>query len=114
MFKTGKLAPKSVREFISKNKAEIGEKVGKLNFDLGNFLTQKSANCFKDYERAMDFGTTAATIVGSVAATSVATPLIRNYKATKIQDKYIKYQEVQLNSQPTFKASYHYNYGMRI
>ena len=114
LFKTGKLAPKSVREFISKNNAEIGEKIGKLDFNLGEYLSQKNASCFKDYERAMDFGTTAATIVGSVAATSVATPLIRNHKATKFQDKFIKYQETQLNSQPTFKSLHHYNYDMRI
>ena len=50
LFKTGKFAPKSVKEFIKNNKTEIGEKIGKLDFNLEDFLKSKNASCLKDYQ----------------------------------------------------------------
>ena len=114
LFKTGKFAPKSVKEFIKNNKTEIGEKIGKLDFNLEDFLKSKNASCFKDYQNTFRFGTTVATIGGGILSTNIITPIARNNMATKAQKNYLAYKEKEKNSEPTFKALQNYSSGMKI
>lgn len=104
LYKTGKFAPKSVKEFVLNNKEKLGDKVGKLDFDLGKILEKESFELQRDYKVAKDFGTTVATIAGGVVSTNILAPIIRNNMATNMQKKYIDYKKSEINTQPTFKA----------
>lgn len=104
LFKTGKFAPKSVKEFIKLNENKIGKQIGNLKFDLGKVLQKESPSLYNDFKIAHDFATTAATIAGGVISTNVVTPIVRNKMATNMQKKYIDYKNLEENNQPTFKA----------
>ena len=104
LFKTGKFAPESVKEFILNNKEKVGDKIGKLDFDLGKILEKENANLLRDYNVTKNFGTTVATITGGVLSTNLLSPVIRNNMATNMQKKYINYKKNEENQQPTFKA----------
>lgn len=117
LFKTGKFAPISVKEFILNNKEKFGDKVGKLDFDLGNVLKNESSQLQRDYKIAKDFGTTVATITGGILSTNLLAPVVRNNMATNMQKKYIDYKKVEENNQPTFKSIYsrpNYSRNLRI
>ena len=117
LFKTGKFAPKSVREFIKINKSKLGDKIGKLDFNLEEILQKESEALQRDYNIAKDFGTTVATITGVVLASNLATPIVRNNMATSMQKKYINYKNTEINQQPTFKSLYtrpNYSKDLRI
>ena len=120
MFSTGKLAPKSVRKFLDKNKDLYGEKVGRLDFDLDEVL-KKNADFPKDaYYTCKNFGTTLATVCGGILSSNIITPIARNHMASGMQKQYIatKDKEAEINSRPAFKAnlyqSPHYRTGMKI
>lgn len=114
LFKTGKFAPKNVREFITNNKPDLKDKIGKLNFNLGEFLESRNASCLKDYNNALAFGTTVATIGGGILSTNIITPIARNNMATKAQKNYLNFKEKKINNQPTFKANPNYKYDLKI
>ena len=87
LFQTGKIAPKSVREFLNKN-AAFKEKVGKLSFNIDDlFLSTKIK---KDYETYKSLGTTIATVGCGILASNIATPFVRNSMASKMQKNYIQ------------------------
>lgn len=114
LFKTGKIAPKTVREFLNKNKALYGDKVGKLDFNLDKVL-QEGTDAYKSYNVYKSIGTTAATIGGGILAANIVTPLARNAMASKMQKNYINAKDADIQKtytiQPSFKA---YGHDMRI
>ena len=89
-------------------------KIGKINFNLGDFLKSKNANCIKDYNNTLNVGTTIATISAGIVSTNIVTPIIRNHMATKAQKNYLNYKENLKENQPTFKANQYFSYGMKI
>ena len=122
MFSTGKWAPKSVRAFLDKNKAQFGERIGKLDFDLDKVLKQNPDFPKEAYYACKNFGTTIATIGAGVVSSNIITPILRNRAATKMQKNYIdaktsKPNETTPNNKPTFKSNplnYNNSYGMKI
>lgn len=86
MASTGKVAPQSVRDFL--NKSIHKNKVGKIDFNVGDILPKNSKEA-KSYESYKNFITTMGTVGASILACNIATPLIRNATASKIQQTYI-------------------------
>ena len=86
---TGKFAPKSVREFLEKNKDIYKDKVGKLDFNLDDVMKNNPdkfpADTYKSYKNLV---TTLGTVGASILSCNVATPIIRNSTASKIQHVY--------------------------
>ena len=117
LFKSGKLGSKSVKEFINNNKSIIGDKLGKLDYDLGKAFKDNPSFPMRDYTILKDFGTIVATITGGVISTNIVTPLVRNSMATKMQKSYLKNLQADSYDQPTFKSlpkNQVYNLSMRI
>ena len=93
MATTGKIAPKTVRDFLNKN-SMYKNKVGKLDFNLDDVLMNHSDKYLKDsYESHKNFVTTMGTIGASVISCNMVTPVIRNIIASKMQKKYIDIQK---------------------
>ena len=88
LFKTGKFAPKSVKEFLNK-KPELKNKIGKLDLNLDEVLAKSEPGIYKTYNTYKSFGTTVATIGASILAANVVTPIIRNKMASRVQKSYI-------------------------
>ena len=113
MFSTGKWAPKSVRAFLDKNKAKLGDKMFKLDFDLDEVLKKNTDFPKEAYYACKNFGTTIATIGAGVVSSNIITPILRNKAATRMQKNYLdakttKPNDKNINNEPTFKA-YNYN-----
>lgn len=87
MASTGKIAPLSVRNYLNKNSI-YKNKVGKLDFKLDDVLP-KDTKVMKSYKSYKNFVTTMGTIGASILSCNIATPLIRNAYASKIQKTYI-------------------------
>lgn len=121
MFSTGKWAPKSVRAFLDKNKAKLGDKMFKLDFDLDEVLKKNTDFPKEAYYACKNFGTTIATIGAGVVSSNIITPILRNKAATRMQKNYLdakttKPNDKNINNKPTFKA-YNYNqnsFNLRI
>lgn len=123
LFKTGKFAPKTVREFLEKNKDLYGNKIGKIDFDLGKELEKNAQHLLREYDACKDLGTTIATIGGGVLASNIITPIIRNNMASNMQKNYIERKRAtgelpaEKTTNPTFKSTYSYyknSYGLKI
>ena len=89
LFSTGKLAPKSVRAFLDKNKELYSEKIGKLDFNLDKVRKSNEEFPKEAYWAYKNFGTTLATVGAGVVASNVVTPILRNKMASNAQKKYI-------------------------
>lgn len=89
IFSTGKLAPKSVRAFLDKNKELYSNKVGKSDFDLDKFTEGNGEFPKAAYQAYKSFGTTLVTVGAGVVASNVVTPILRNKMASNAQKKYI-------------------------
>ena len=89
MFKTGKFAPKTVREHLNKNKSLYGDKVGKLDLNLDEALMFDKFFPDKEYKTCKNLMTTLATVTGGIISTNLITPVISNNMAAKMQKKYI-------------------------
>ena len=91
---TGKIAPKSVREFLDKNKSIYKDKVGKLDFNLDDILKENPANAeiYKSFKSYNNYVTTLGTIGASIISCNIITPVIRNKTASKVQQTYIDMQ----------------------
>ena len=87
---TGKIAPQSVREFLNNNKI-YKDKVGKLDFNLDDVLSQNPENSkvYDAFKSHMNYMTTMGTIGASVLSCNIITPLIRNKTASRVQKTYI-------------------------
>ena len=119
LFSTGKLAPKSVKEYLAKNKKMFANKIGKLDFDLDKILKADGSFPKDQYYACKNFGTTVATIGAGILSSNIVTPVVRNKMAANMQKNYLNAktkQEVKpieknpiTPSQTTFKS-----YGMRI
>lgn len=122
LFSTGKFAPKSVRAFLDKNKAKLGDKMCKFDFDLDEVLKNNPDFPKEAYYACKNFGTTIATIGAGIISSNIITPILRNRAATKMQKNYIdattsKPNEKVVNKEPTFRSQasvYKSSYGMRI
>lgn len=113
LFSTGKFAPKSVREYLSKHKDLYADKVGKLDFDLDKVLKQNADFPKEKYWACKNFGTTVATVGAGILSSNIITPIVRNEMAANMQKNYInKKQGAEINKpqiqQTSFKS------GMRI
>ena len=109
LFETGKIAPKSVREFLNKNEV-FKNKVGKLSFNIEDlFLSSKIK---KDYETYKSLGTTLATVGCGIVASNIVTPLVRNNLASKMQKSYIETKNYDV-PKPNM-AYYNYSGNMKI
>lgn len=89
LFSTGKFAPKTVREYLEKNKDIYANKVGKLNFDLDEVLKKKTDFPKDEYYACKNFGTTLATVGAGIVSSNIVTPIIRNRMASNMQKNYI-------------------------
>lgn len=101
LFTTGKFAPKNVREFLDKNKDLYGDKVGKLDFDLGKTLQYESPVLKKSYHNVKNLGTTIATVGAGIIASNIVTPILRNKMAANVQKSFIN--DTQEEKKPNVK-----------
>ena len=101
MCKTGKIASKSVREFLN-NSPELKSKVGKLDFDIEKVLP-KNSKLLDNYETYKSFATTFTTVGAGIISSNIVTPIVRNNMAADMQKNYI--QNKQIYSQPSFKSN---------
>ncbi|MBR2430953.1 hypothetical protein IKB17_05780 [bacterium] len=90
MFKTGKIAPKMVRNHLNSNKSLYENKVGKLDLNLDEAIKYDKLFPEKEYKTCKNLVTTLATIFGGVVSTNIITPVIRNNMASRMQKKYIE------------------------
>ena len=90
MATTGKIAPKSIRQFLNNNLI-YKNKVGKLDFNLDDVLKKYPENKehYETYKSYKNFATTMGTIGASILSCNIITPVIRNYTASKVQNTYI-------------------------
>ena len=88
--KTGKIAPKTVRNFLNNNEV-YGNKVGKIDFNLEDVLKDnpKYKDVYDSYSSYANYVTTLGTIGASVISCNIVTPLIRNKTASRVQQTYI-------------------------
>lgn len=93
LFSTGKVVPKSVREFLNKNKALYEKKIGKIDFNLDDVLP-KNTDLYNTYDLHKSLGTSAATVGAGILATNIVTPLLRNKMASSVQKNYIESKEI--------------------
>ena len=123
LFKTGKFAPKQIREFLDKNKDFYKDKIGKIDFDLGKVLEKDAPDLVHEYDVFKNFGTTVATVGAGIVSSNIITPIIRNKMASGMQKDYIARKQasgelpVKQEQQPSFKSSYNYyknSYGLKI
>ena len=91
MFKTGKWAPGKVKTYL-KNKPELSDKVGKVDFNLDDYLKEHPDFPQKEYNSCKEFYTTLATVGAGAISLNVITPIIRNATASYVQKKYIDYK----------------------
>lgn len=82
--KSGKWAPKSVREFLNAS-PKLKEKVGKVGFDILKDVKNIPEKIAKDYKFFEDGVDVVATTVGSVLSCNIVTPLLRNRFASDRQ-----------------------------
>jgi hypothetical protein len=89
MAATGKIAPKSVREFLNNNSL-YKKQVGKLDFNLDDVLKKYPENkeIYENYKSYKNFATTMGTIGASILSCNIITPIVRNYTASKVQNTY--------------------------
>lgn len=117
LFTTGKIVPKSLREWLNNNK-ELKDKVGKVDFNLDKIGLDN--NLKKNYEIYKNFGTTTATIGAGIVASNIITPVIRNKMASNTQKNYriltqdadVPRPNIQAVPRHTFNANY--SNGMKI
>ena len=101
MATTGKIASKTVRDYINKNE-DIKTKVGKLDLNLDEVLAKKAPEeVVKSYNSYKNFATTMGTIGASVLSCNMITPLIRNKTASRVQKTYIDMQNNQTAYPPS-------------
>ena len=84
LVKSGKWAPKSVREFLNAS-SKLKEKVGKVGFDILKDVKNIPEKIAKDYKFFEDGVDVVATTVGSVLSCNIVTPLLRNRFASDRQ-----------------------------
>jgi len=119
LFSTGKFAPKSVRNFLDKNKDLYSKKIGKLDFDLDEVLKVSKEFPRSEYYSTKNYYTTLATVGAGIVSSNIVTPIIRNKMASKMQKNYINMKQNEIKKpeevkQPTFKASVYSSTGLRI
>ena len=109
LFSTGKIAPKTVREYLQKNKELYKDKIGKLDFDLDEVLKKNGDFPKEQYYSSKNFYTSIATVGAGVLSSNIITPLVRNYGASKMQKTYLDKSQTQPAVNP-YKTST----GMKI
>ena len=87
---TGKTTTLSVRRFLQNNPM-YKEKVGNFDFNLDKVIP-KDIFAYKSYKSHKNFIATMGTLGASVISCNVATPLIRNAMASRVQKTYIDMQ----------------------
>ena len=92
LFSTGKWTTKNVRDFINKNPNIFKDKIGKIDYVLGDTLSKIAPALRSEHEVAKNLGTTLTTVGAGIIASNVITPVVRNNKAAKVQKKYINYK----------------------
>jgi len=119
LFSTGKLAPQKVRNYFKKYPEQYADKIGKLDFNIGEVMKHNKAFPMQEYTRAKSLGTAVATVGASIVASNIITPILRNKMASIVQKTYIneykseKTQDKKPNTQPIqpIKTPYPYNNG---
>ena len=86
MVKTGKLAPKSIAEFMRTNNL-LGQR-GKFGFDVTQAAGFSAAGLTSTYNSFKGFTDAAAATVGGIISSNILTPIVRNYFASKRQNQY--------------------------
>ncbi len=90
LFSTGKFAPESVRKYLEKNKDLYADKIGKLDFNLGDVLEKDKNAPLRSYNACKNIGTTIATVGAGVVSSNIVTPILRNSMASNVQKQYIE------------------------
>ena len=117
LFRTGKFAPKSLRDHFEKNSDIYKNKIGKLDFDLDKIKKVDKDLPVDAYHKCKNVATTVATVAAGVLSSNIITPIIRNAMASRVQNRYIVKnhknelskpadKKVQVSNQQTFKAYY--------
>lgn len=93
LFSTGKIAPKSVKKYLSQNKELYGNKIGKIDFNLDKIAkVDKKFFPQDEYWSCKNFYTTLATVGGGVLSSNIITPIVRNNMASNMQKNYLNQQ----------------------
>ena len=86
MVKTGKLAPKSIVEFMRRNGVMANR--GKDGFDVTQVKDFDKEGLKGLYNSFKCFADTTATIIGGVVSSNIITPIVRNRFAARRQNNY--------------------------
>ncbi len=91
LFTTGKIIPQSVKTYLEKSNNLYKDRIGKIDFNLGNVL--KEGTVTKDtYSTYSNLGSAAATVGAGIVASNIITPVVRNKMASNVQKSYIDYK----------------------
>lgn len=86
MVKTGKLAPKSIAEFL--RTTSFASERGKFGFDVTQVPGFNAAGLGPVYNSFKGFTDAATATVGGIISSNILTPIVRNYFASLRQNKY--------------------------
>ena len=119
LFSTGKIAPQKVRDYFKKYPEQYGNKIGKLDFNIGEVMKHNKAFPMQEYTRAKNLGTAIATVSAGIVASNIVTPILRNKLASVVQKTYInEYKggkdsdiKPKVQTQPQVKPINPYNSG---
>lgn len=88
LYKTGKWATPNIRKFLNEHKSEFDKTIGTAEFDIEQAFKKYNENeLHGEYKKVEGHATLLATILGSILASNIVTPIGRNYVASKMQKK---------------------------
>ncbi len=97
MVKTGKLAPKSIAEFL--RTTNYASQRGKFGFDVTQVPRFNAVGLGPVYNSFKGFTDAATATVGGIISSNILTPIVRNYIASHRQNKYkAKMQQMEANT----------------
>ena len=127
LISTGKIMPKSVKEFFNKNKDIDLSRIGKLDFDIENFKNYTDFPLDK-YESTLNMATTIGALSGGILSSNIIAPVLRNEAASLVQKKYLNKNAIEDNQteikeikkpateiiKPQVNSNAFRSYGMKI
>lgn len=88
LVKTGKLAPRSIVDFMSKNK--LLKYRGKFDFDLTKLKSFENSGLQGQFNAFKCFANVTAATIGGIISSNILTPIVRNHFAAHRQNKFKK------------------------
>ena len=84
---TGKILPKSTRDFVNMN---YKDNVGKLDFNMDKIIKDAPQTAMNNYKKYKNMIATTTTLGASIFSSNLVAPIARNSIASSVQKSYIQ------------------------